>query len=434
MRHVSTTALALLCLLAAMQSAWGVERFPRPQFETSYTNPVTTVPPAARASGLRPAVDIVVLAVALALAAHLALRARSRRGLLLLTMASILYFGFWRRGCVCSVGSVQNMVLALSDRGYAVPLVVVAFFLLPLVFTLFHGRTFCAAVCPLGGVQDLMVLKPVRLPAWLSHALGLVPYVVLGLAILLAVTGCGFLVCRYDPFVAIFRFSGHPGVLAFGAGLLVLGTVVARPYCRFLCPYGVLLSWLSRLARRHVTVTPDECILCRLCEQSCPFDAIRFPTAAAGGEHVRRGVRRLAILLALLPILMACGGWLGSRLEVPLSRLHPTIQLAELVRAQELGGAEASPETQTFAASGTAPQTLYDEALAARRRLAVGGWLFGGFVGLVVGAKLITLSVRRTFADYAPDRGNCLSCGRCFAWCPREHVRLEAKGEGRAAA
>ena len=38
----------------------------------------------------------------------------------------------------------------------AVPLAVVAFFALPLVFALFFGRTFCAAVCPLGAVQELV--------------------------------------------------------------------------------------------------------------------------------------------------------------------------------------------------------------------------------------------------------------------------------------
>jgi ferredoxin len=30
---------------------------------------------------------------------------------------------------------------------------------------------------------------------------------------------------------------------------------------------------------------------------------------------------------------------------------------------------------------------------------------------------------RRRNADYEPDRGECLSCGRCFAYCPREHLR-----------
>ena len=59
-----------------------------------------------------------------------------------LSIFSLLYFGFWRKGCVCAIGSVQNVALALFDPGYAVPLGVAAFFVLPLAFALFAGRAF----------------------------------------------------------------------------------------------------------------------------------------------------------------------------------------------------------------------------------------------------------------------------------------------------
>ena len=41
----------------------------------------------------------------------------------------------------------------------------------------------------------------------------------------------------------------------------------------------------------------------------------------------------------------------------------------------------------------------------------------------VVGAKLISLSLRRTRTDYEPDRGACVGCARCFEFCPNELVR-----------
>ena len=58
------------------------------------------------------------------------------------------------------------------------------------------------------------------------------------------------------------------------AVVLVLSTFVGRPYCRFLCPYGALLGLLSRVSWKHATITPDECINCKLCEDACPFGAI----------------------------------------------------------------------------------------------------------------------------------------------------------------
>jgi formate hydrogenlyase subunit 6/NADH:ubiquinone oxidoreductase subunit I len=43
---------------------------------------------------------------------------------------------------------------------------------------------------------------------------------------------------------------------------------------------------------------------------------------------------------------------------------------------------------------------------------------------LVVGVKLIHLSIRRRRTEYQPDKANCVSCGRCFWYCPVEQLRL----------
>jgi NAD-dependent dihydropyrimidine dehydrogenase PreA subunit len=66
---------------------------------------------------------------------------------------------------------------------------------------------------------------------------------------------------------------------------------------------------------------------------------------------------------------------------------------------------------------------ILTEAAAVRRKFVTGGWLFGAWVGLVIGVKLISLSVRRRRTDYEPDRGDCFACARCFEFCPNELVR-----------
>jgi Fe-S-cluster-containing hydrogenase component 2 len=43
---------------------------------------------------------------------------------------------------------------------------------------------------------------------------------------------------------------------------------------------------------------------------------------------------------------------------------------------------------------------------------------------LVIGIKLISLSIRRKRVDYQPDPSRCVSCGRCYWYCPGEQVRL----------
>ena len=254
--------ICVVVLLALPGAALGLQRFPPPQFRSGHELPVTTQPPPR--ADVYEYLDVMVLLAALSLASYLALKKRSRRGLLALGIFSLLYFGFWRKGCVCAIGAIQNVTLALFDHGYTVPIAAVAFFMLPLVFTLFFGRTFCASVCPLGAIQDVVLLRPVKVPSWTEHGLRMFAYLYLGLAVFFAATGSAFIICEYDPFVAFFRRSGSLSMLMLGASFLVIGVFVGRPYCRYLCPYGVILGWISRASRWHVTITPGECIKCRL--------------------------------------------------------------------------------------------------------------------------------------------------------------------------
>jgi ferredoxin len=240
----------------------------------------------------------------LALSSWLVYQRRSRKGLIALSIFSLAYFGFYRKGCVCAIGSVQNIALALCDSSYALPASVLVFFLLPLVFTLFLGRTFCAAVCPHGALQDLLLLKPLKVPEFLEQGLSVLPFVYLGAGILFAGTGSAFVICQYDPFVPVFRMSGRTLMVLSGIALLVLAVFVGRPYCRFLCPYGALLKLAAILAKRRVRVTPDHCTKCRLCEASCPFGALREPQEPqADLAELGKDRRRLVLLLGMLPVL-----------------------------------------------------------------------------------------------------------------------------------
>lgn len=266
----------LVVLLLAGGHAWAVQRFPPPDFESGYRLP-DMLQPAARAGWLA-ALDVGLLLVALSAAAWLALRRRSRRGIAILSVLSLAYFGFYRAGCICPVGSLQHVALSLADSSYILPLSVAVFFVLPLAFALLFGRVFCGGVCPLGAMQDVVLIKPVKLPEWAARALSVGPFVYLGLAVLYAATGTGFIICRYDPFVSFFRLSGPLNMLIFGGVVLAVAAFIGRPYCRFLCPYGALLGFVSRWSWRKVSTTPDECIVCGLCENACPFGAIVPPT------------------------------------------------------------------------------------------------------------------------------------------------------------
>ena len=418
-----TIGLALSLILCGV--ALGSGDYPPPDFvETDHVMPSPTTPHP------RPDVyeyiDAVVLLVALGLSSYLVLRKRSRRAVFVLMLFSLFYLGFWREGCVCPIGSTQNIVLSVFDKDYAVPLVVLALFLLPLLFTLFFGRTFCAAVCPLGAVQDLVLLRPSKVPRWAESALRLIAYVYLGAAVLFAATGSAFLICRYDPFVSFFRLTGGLNLLVFGACFLLIGVFVGRPYCRFVCPYGVILRQLSRVSKWRVTITPDECVHCKLCEDACPFGAIREPAIEWSAQDYRKAKKRLVFLILLVPPLMFAGGWMTSGINHVTARMHERVRLAERIYAEETGEVtDTTDASAAFRATGEPIKDLYDEAEGIRAQFGTGGWILGAFVGLVAGIKLIGLSVWRQRTDYEASRASCLACGRCYKYCPREHVRLE---------
>jgi len=156
-------------------------RFPMPEFASGYTHPaVHTQMPDNSMVGW----DVAVLALTMVLATLLILKRRSRREIFMLTLFSVAYFGFWRRGCICSVGSLQNIAAGILHPDFGVPVTVLIFFALPLVFSLLFGRVFCAAVCPLGAIQEAVAVKPVHIPKSTEKALSIFPYISLGLTIL----------------------------------------------------------------------------------------------------------------------------------------------------------------------------------------------------------------------------------------------------------
>ncbi len=420
MKGLLRNIILFLLLITVFSGTYAQQqRFPKPEFESGYEQPDPTTPEPRNAA--MEWFDFVVLAGVLGLAAWLAIKKRSRRGILWLSVFAMIYFGFIRLGCICPIGAVQNVTLGLFDPAYKISLTILVFFLLPLIVALFYGRAFCGGACPLGAIQDLVIIKPVSVPSWVRKTLAFIPYLYLGLAVLFAATRTDFIICRYDPFIGIFRMDAPYLMIILGISFLLLGTVFARPYCRVLCPYGVILSWMSRFSGKHLTITPDECINCRLCENSCPFDAIDHPIdkKLRTEESVKKNRRRFTLFLFLIPVFMMIGGFALSKAHIFLSRANPDVYLAELmIEYPEVKEDPDNIDVQEFLKSGKSMDELVQEASIVRGKFKTGSWILGAFLGLVIGVMVMNQFVMRERDTYEPNRSNCFSCGRCMEYCP----------------
>ncbi|MDD4175096.1 MAG: 4Fe-4S binding protein [Kiritimatiellia bacterium] len=398
-------------------------RFPQPQFDSGHAVPQAVHPPFA---ALLPAwADVLILAFALAMTVWLVRRVRSRRWLLAFSVVCLVWFGFVRQGCICPVGAVQNVAVAAWSGG-GLPWSVAALFALPLLAALLFGRVFCGAVCPLGAIQDLFIITPQRVPRSVDAVLRLVPPAVLAVGLVYAVNGAGYLICRTDPFVGFFRRSAPMPMFLAGMAVLLAGMVVARPYCRYFCPYGVLLEWCSRLAWRPFDITAHDCINCRLCVGTCPVDAIVAPRAAPS-DAARRGLfRRFVLMLALAPLVVAgcaAAGWLAG---AEAARAHPTVIVAERVTRTPEAEMDLHPEIEAFKRTGRTTEQAAAEAAVTVARFRRGCAWAGAFVGVLMALRLLGMTRLQRRALHAADRERCIACGRCLSACPKN-----IKGEGK---
>lgn len=203
----------------------------------------------------------------------------------------------------------QTVLLGNTAQLMAPLGVVIAMLVLFVVLAFMLGRTFCGYACPIGAVQELAHLVPFKKLRVRSKAVPLVFRLsVLGIFVGLALaSSIGIL--KYLGISDFFHLASSYWTVVF-IGLLVVGTVAYRPVCRFLCPYGALLSLSAHGSRLRLirdttcieckkckTVCPTngagssdsmhECYLCNRCVQSCPTASIHYRRSRTGLGQLR---------------------------------------------------------------------------------------------------------------------------------------------------
>lgn len=191
-------------------------------------------------------------------------------------MTHIIFPGLHCYACplsvtVCPVGLLQNLVIA-----GAVP-----FYLLGVVglYGLLLGRGWCGWFCPFGTVNDLLAFRKKKFLSVLSP----LKFLVLAGTVVAAWRLADTWFCKLCPAASLTAslpyfglglaqpstpFFVHMGTLA---GTLVGMALVARFWCRYLCPMGALLSFFNRLSFFGLNLNRAKCVDCGLCQRACPM-------------------------------------------------------------------------------------------------------------------------------------------------------------------
>jgi ferredoxin-type protein NapH len=182
----------------------------------------------------------------------------------------------------CPIG-----VLANFSALHVIPFMTIG---LLVVFGALVGSLFCGWACPFGWLQDLAAKIPVRkfeLPRWTGHF----RFVVLGVTVLAIPYLFGeshpLFVCRVCPAGGLEgavpnmvqqAWTGQqvvwPNAIKLGIIGAFLGAIVffRRPWCRVLCPLGVIFSSFNRVSGFFLRADRSACADCQRCHKLCQYN------------------------------------------------------------------------------------------------------------------------------------------------------------------
>ncbi len=199
---------------------------------------------------------------------------RNLRGLFLI--ASVIYLGFYKGACPCPISSFQNVILA--GLGESVPWQGMIWFLGLIPVSYLVGRAYCGWICHLGALQEILhvpgkihILQGDRA----QKTLRIIRVAILTTLIIQLVITRTNIFKHYDPFKVAFNLMASNTLSWVLLGILLVSSIfIFRPFCKAVCPIGLILGWINKIPGARVIGTKGSCTRCKTCDTTCQIRAI----------------------------------------------------------------------------------------------------------------------------------------------------------------
>jgi polyferredoxin len=197
---------------------------------------------------------------------------RKLRGLFLLI--GLVVLGFYRGGPGV-ISSFQNAYLL--GIGVKVNWQAAILFLGLIPITYLFGKVFCGWVCYLGAIQEFLYIDKVKIfqSEKAQKVMKIIRYVAIS-AIIIQLTFTHIILWnKIGPFkVAINLFSPNLAGYILLAIVLISSVFIHRPFCKMICPVGLLHGFVTKIPGASVLGINNSCRGCQTCSTSCQINAI----------------------------------------------------------------------------------------------------------------------------------------------------------------
>jgi len=176
-------------------------------------------------------------------------------------------------------------VFKLLNKMAGEPLVIIITFVLFTLFSIWGAKLICSWGCHLGALQESLFNIPVFKKKYkfkVPFVLSLVVRLFFFVAFIMLLFGVGldiknFVIYHQVNYFKLFRFTSlAPLALYSLPALLLAGFFVFRPFCQFVCPFGLWAWLLQNIAVNKIRIERDKCINCGKCEKACPTESMKL--------------------------------------------------------------------------------------------------------------------------------------------------------------